>query len=194
MTLVERINLMKEKVESLKVAKSGMSDASLFQARLEELRKISGPLKREVETLVLFNSEKFNLTKIPSSIGNAILRITSIRQRFETERKAAQLTKGQDWKLMREHVRETIHEIREDIRNIWRNYVEQAYSGESPTELSRILAPTNTNRNALSRYKIAYKKLSVLSQNIPTAREDFDQVKVFADELRTIRGDRKSVV
>ena len=189
MTLVERINIMKGKVESLKMAKSDMVEANLFQTRLEELRKVAEPLKREVETLVLFRSENFDLTKIPSSVANAVLRITTIRERFATERKAVQLTKGQDWKLMGKYVGETVYEIGEDTKNSWRNFVEQAYSGDHPTKLERIVAPTNTNTNALDRYQKAYENLSKLSRNIPTDREDFDQVKELVSELRTIHGE-----
>ena len=189
MTLVERINLMKGKVDSLKAAKSDMVEATLLQARFRELQELAEILEQKVETLELLRKEGLDLTNIPSSLDKAASRVTTIRERFTTERKAAQLTKGQDWKLMEKFVGETVDEIGKDIKNSWHNFVEQAYSGETPTELDYMLAPTNTNTHALYRYQKAYEKLSTLSRNTPTNREDFNQVKGLASELRTIYGE-----
>ena len=189
MTLVERINLMKGKVESLKVAQSGIIEANLLQARHEELRELAETLKQKVETLGLFRSKNIALTNIPSSIDKAASRVTTIRERFAMERKAAQLTKSNDWQFMQSNVKDVVGEVGDDINNSWRKFVEQAYSGETPTVLRRILALTNTNRNALDRYQKAYEKLSNLSRTIPADREDFDQVKTLASELRTIHGE-----
>ena len=189
MSLVQRVSELKDNVVQLKNAQAGFNEAKLLQSRLVEITDTSDSLSEQVERLRLFRKNGIELLEIPSGIIEVNKRLTKIQERFKKECKAKNLTKGKDWEIMQSTVREIENTIKQDLLKSWKAYVSNAYSGETPHDLRKMLAPIDSNKSAFSRYKQSYDELNSLLKNIPDDNQGFEDVNIIATQLKAIYSD-----
>lgn len=186
MSLVKRMNELKERVEKLKTSQSDVDEAKRLQDCLEDIQDVSDFLSKQVERLFVFRNENIKLSAVPKDLEKAKKYLSNILDRFTNERIAKNLTKGRDWKIMQQSVQDTASTINNELSIAWKNYVTSTYSGETPNSLKDIIAPTDLNLEALDNYVKNYNELNILLKSNPENKQAFKDVKEVVKQLQDI--------
>ena len=186
MNLLERIDALKVQVQELKTAQLNVGESQRLQTRLEEVDLVAIPLAQQVTLLNIFRTEGIDLSGASDTVEKAVKRIQTIQERFKAESKAASLTKGQDWTLMKKYTSEVTASVKTNLTDNWNRFVESSYSGEKPQNLQRSLAQTESNESALSRYRVEYDNLNLLARKLPESSINFENVRSTASKLKDI--------
>ena len=186
MILIERIEQLQRRANDLSGLQARLDETRRLQTLQQQAEKVSKPLGQQVQGLRLFRDQDMDLHEVPASAASALKTLDRLRTRFAKDRRAENLTRGQDWKRMESQVQETSKIINRELDNEWKQFVTTAYSGETPANLERTLAPTDSNRGRLSRYGEAHRQLMASARTLPTARIDFENGCRLARQLAEI--------
>ena len=184
MSLVKRMDELKERVEKLKASQSDIDEAKRLQDCLEDIQDVSDFLSKQVERLFVFRNENIKLSAVPKDLEKAKKYLSNILNRFTNERIAKNLTKGRDWKIMQQSVQDTASTINNELSTAWKDYVTSAYSGDTPNSLDNILAHTDLNMEALENYVKYYNQLNILLKSNPENNQEFKEVREVVKQLQ----------
>lgn len=188
MSLISRIDSMKEVAIDLKKKQSSYEEAKLLQQRLSEINTTAIKLNEQIEQLQTFRKVDIDLSYVPDKIKSANNQLSKIRGKFNDEPKAKNLTKGNYWDKLQESINEISKEINEQLTNSWKDYVKESYTGESPINLRRILAPTDENNTNIKNYEKTYNEL-INCLKIKPNIDDFSKIKEIVVLLTNINSD-----
>jgi hypothetical protein len=188
MNLLERIADLKRRAAEQQRRQDGLDEARRLQPLLNEAKALSQGLGTEVTHLHLLRGQGLPLQAdlAGADAGAALTTLDRLRQRFAEQRTADRLTRGQDWTRFKERTETARSKAATTLNQAWRDFVTSAYSGDKPADLERSLAPTDLNKERLSRYRAAHEELLRLANRRPTGREDFDRVRDLARQLKEL--------
>lgn len=188
MTLLERIADLKRRAQDQMGRQDGRDEAGKLQPLLNEANALSQGLGTEVTYLHLLRGQGLPLQAdlAGADAGAALTTLDRLRQRFAEQSTADRLTRGQDWTRFKERTEAARSKTATTLNQAWRDFVTSAYSGDKPADLERSLAPTDLNKERLSRYRAAHEELLWLANRRPTVREDFDRVRELARQLQEL--------
>ncbi|EXI65336.1 MAG: hypothetical protein AW08_03255 [Candidatus Accumulibacter adjunctus] len=188
MTLLERIEDLKRRAQDQLGRQAGRDEAGKLQPLLKEANALSQGLGTEVTQMHLLRDQGLPLPDAPAgpNAGGALTTLDRLLKRFAEKRRAEGLTRGQDWTRFKESTQAARIQATTALDQAWRSFVTGAYSGDKPADLERSLAPTDVNKERLSRYRAAYEELIRLANRRPTGREDFDRVRELARQLKEL--------
>jgi hypothetical protein len=184
-TLFARARELRADLEALAEFRASAGEAG-------ELSQLRDSLGREVDALNQALAARAILAKaglqvtLPASHEGLRKRAQSLRERFEKEPRAEALKRGQVWRTCLEQAGETAKEIARAVRERWRAHEAEIFTGDAPSAVDRLLAPTTANRNALRRYKAAFTELQQLFRAAPRSEEDIVVARLKARELEDI--------
>ena len=186
MILVERIETLSERASRLDQASDECAESRRLQGLLGKAGPMNVSLGQEVQQMRLFHDEGINAPVDTAQAGSAHNTVEKLLERFSEERRAENLTRGKGWTSLEERVRGTCADVATCLKAAWRQFVDIAYSGESPSDLERSLAVTARNVEQLKLYKQAYTELKSLARTRPKERTDFNRVRELARRLSEI--------
>jgi hypothetical protein len=173
MNLLERIADLKRRAAEQQGRQDGLDEARRLQPLLNEAKALSQRLGTEVTHLHLLRGQGLPLQAdlAGADAGAALTTLDRLRQRFAGQRTADRLTRLQDWTRFKERTEAARSKVATTLNQAWRDFVTSAYSGDKPADLERSLAPTDLNKERLSRYRAAMRNCSdLLTADPPVAR------------------------
>jgi hypothetical protein len=185
MTLVERIEALRERAEGQSSLEQKRAESGRLQYLLNAARRLSEDLGSQVTQLRMLEDQGIE-TSAPDSAVAARKTLSKLRERFAKEPRAEQLTRGQDWTRLNEQIQATCRTLASALETEWRRFVGTAYSGESPNNLAGSLASTDGNMANLKRYRDAYAQITQYARSGPRERADFDRVRDLVRQLTEI--------
>ena len=188
MSLIDAIKAVESRVQNYRAAASGVEESSILQQRLRDLLEVSGPLAERVARVTLFRAQGIDVPPPPPVVDQAYKRVENVKKRFRESRDARSLTQGRDWAYLKRYIGETEKGIDEALATTWQNLIQGAFTGEPPNDLERTLAPTDTNKKALTSYRQEWQALRELARRVPVSEEEFFTAKEVASRLREIHG------
>lgn len=184
-TLFERARELRAELEALAEARASAGEAG-------ELSQLRDSLAREFNALREALAGRAVLAKaglqvpLPSSHDGLRKRALQLRERFEKDPRSEALKRGQVWRTSLEQACDTAQAIASAVRERWRAYEGEIFTGDAPPAVKKVLAPTMANKNALRRYETAFAELHGLFRNSPQSDEDVATAKLKARELADI--------
>jgi hypothetical protein len=184
-TLFERARELRTDLETLAELRASAGEAG-------ELSLLKDSLGREVDELKQALAGRAVLAKaglevpLPTSHEGLRKRAQSLRERFEKDRRAEVLKKGQVWRTCLEQAGETAKTIAGEVRERWRAYEAEIFTGDTPSAVEKLLAPTTANKAAFRRYKAAFGELRQLFRTTPRSEEEISAARLKAHELEEI--------
>jgi len=188
MTLFARAHELRANLEALHEIRASAGEAG-------ELSQLRDSLEREVDALKDALAGRARLAvaglevALPASHERLRKRAQTLRERFEKEPRAEVLKKGQVWRTCLEEAGETAKLIANAVRERWRAHETEIFTGDTPSAVDRLLAPTTANKTALRRYKAAFTELQQLFRAAPQSEEDIAVARLKARELEDIAKD-----
>ena len=167
MSLIDDIKVVKSRVQDLSTVTSGLDESRALQQRLRELQGGSSLLSERVAQLVLFRTKNITIPPPPPVVDQACKRVENVKKRFTDSREAKSLTQGNDWNYLNRYLGETGIAIDVTLATTWKNYIQELFTGESPNDLNRTLAPTDANKEALDSYIKEWQALRGLAKCLP---------------------------
>ena len=186
MTLIDRIEALSERARGLEDLDRRRAESAKLQQLLTKARPISDKLSTEIQQMRLLHDESINVTPDSASAEKTRKTLARLIKRFNQKRTADSLTKGRDWKLLEDQTQTTCQELTDTLKAAWSQFIETAYTGESPSHLDRSLAVTDHNVEQLRLYKQTYTQLNGLTRSRPQERNDFARVRELARQLGEI--------
>lgn len=188
MTLIERIETICERAENQRSIEEKRAEVNRLQPLLNDARNLSEDLDHEVAQLRFLRDQGI-FTAPPDKAEAARKTLGRLRERFTKESRAEHLTRGRDWTLLKEQVRATCENLASALQTEWAQFVQTAYSGDTPSTLEGSLAGTEGNLQNLRRYREVHAELNRYAKSRPTGRTDFDNVRDLSRQLTEIYQD-----
>lgn len=183
--LAVRVNNLRQGLEKLASAKAAAGEAGELSQLKDDLDEKVRRLRGVLAVRAALATAGVNVA-LPASCAGVKKRATALRERFEKEPRADVLKKGQTWRTWKEHADNAANDITLSVRAAWQGYQASVFSGETPAAVEKLLAPTQTNKGALGRYKRAYEEFRGLFKELPQSAENIAAVRAKADELIAI--------
>lgn len=188
MTLIARIRTICERAENQRSIEEKRAEVDRLQPLLSDARRLSDDLDREVTQLRLLRDQGIHI-KTSDKADAARNTLGRLRERFTKETRAENLTRGSDWTLLKRQVQATCEDLASAHQAEWCQFVETAYSGDTPINLRGSLAGTERNLTNLERYGKVYAELNQYARSRPSGRADFERIRDLARQLTEIHQD-----
>lgn len=186
MTLIQRIKTLSALAAQQTELEGKQAESKRLQLLLDKAQSMTENLGEEVQQLRLLRDEGISSPTDPTKAEAPLKTLTKLLERFTKERSAESLTRRKYWTRLNEQLDETCKSMAASFKTAWHQFVDTAYSGQSPDDLERSLATTDRNIELLKRYNTVHRQLKNLARTRPNERTDFDQVREFARQLSEI--------
>lgn len=185
MSLIDRIHNLTERSEKLVDLENRLAESRRLHELMKDAEAFSQTLEQQVLLSRLFDDQGFS-RDVPEKVENALGTLSRLKERFENDTRAEQLTRGRDWRLFKDQLNKVCESAAQINKEQWRRFVGLAYSGQKPNELKTSLALTPENQANLPRYENVYEQLSRYARSLPAERSDFNNVREIAERLTEI--------
>ena len=185
MSLIDKINNLTERSKKLVDLEKKLAESGRLHELMNDAEAFSRDLGQQVLVTRLFDDQGVS-RDVPKKLENALGTLSRLRERFENDKRAEQLTRGRDWRLFKDQLDQVCESLAQINKEQWKRFVGSAYSGQKPNDLKASLAQTPENRANLPRYENAYEQLSRYARRLPAERSDFNDVREIAERLTVI--------
>ena len=189
MTLLERTTSLKERCTKLENLSARIDEATTLRMRLTELNGAVADVPACLTSIGLLREAGIAFDKMPDALTAASSNLAKIQSRFAQNRKAAALTRGQDWNKLLQDLPAAVRALEKIAAQAWKQYVERNFAGDPPTVIESRLAQTDRNKEALKRYRLAYDGFSRAVVALPKSMGDVESVRKAAEDLASIAKD-----
>lgn len=185
MNLIERTRDLIERTSNLADLDEKLDESKKLHALESDADSLSKSLGEQVRLSRLLNDQGIECDS-PISVEKALDIVSKLKERFNAEKRADQLTRGKDWTLFKGLVEKVSAEAAHTNKTEWVRFVEMAYTGEKPKDVEVSLALTPENSRNLPLFSRAYSEFQKYTRKLPNERSDFDDVRDTARKLREI--------
>jgi hypothetical protein len=182
MTLIERIRDLTDRSDNLADLDQKLAETKRLHSLQSDASSFARLLGEQVKFSRLLGDQGIECD-VPSSVENALSTLSKLKERYDREMRAGQLTQGKDWPRFKEQVEKVCAEAAKVNKIEWAKFVEFAYSGQKPNEVEASLALTPENKRNLPLYRKAFSELTQYARSLPRERADFDGVRNTARQL-----------
>lgn len=186
MSLVNKYLGVKKQIETLKGLKQNYNEANELQEISNKINELDSKVSEKLENSQLFRKE-CKLKKLPTTFVQTQL-IANLSQRFAANptRQSIVKGKGKDWVKLGEEVDSFTKQVGSALNEAWREFCNNAFSGQPPDELKNTIALTEQNESLLGKYKAVYNDFLTSSKQFPKESNDFVKIHDLGITLKTI--------
>ena len=187
MTLLERIQTLKIRAESLKNQQSQVDEVSLLDKRLREVSEKAKGLSEASAKAVLLKCAGLVMDAAPVvSVARGQKQLKKIRTGFAEKRVAKTLTLRNDWPSLLRELETAIKEIRSRNEKSWRGYLDSLFTGEAPSQMQTRIAQTSHNNDVFRRYNALHDEFQKLKRRVPNDNNELEKSKKIAEQLISV--------
>ena len=184
-SLPQRAAALKTRLSRLHQLSSKVEEASNLERLRQDLNKRVEKLEPQLEKQALLQAENIAVP-LPAGLVKAARRAGGLLEKFEAEPTAANLKKGQTWRVLLVELDGAVGDLSQAVLGAWRRSHEAFFAGDAPATLRGRLARTGENDQALERYRTLHQALDAAFMAAPADQAAIEQVKRLAKQLEVV--------
>jgi len=187
-TLPQRTAELKTRLFRLHELSSKVEEASNLERLRQDLKKHVEKVEPQLHKQALLQAEDIQVPP-PVVLVKAARRAAGLLEKFKAEPTAANLKKGQSWRLLLEELDTAVGELSQAVISAWRRARQSFFAGDTPSTLRGRLARTAENDQALERYLVLHQGLETAFAAAPSDRATVEQVRLLSKQLEAAAQD-----
>lgn len=181
-SLPVRVNAMRKRLERLDQLGANVEETGLLDDLRSDLAPPVAELDRALGQYALLIKCGIGMEG-PPSLDPARKRAGGLLERFKVEKKAATLKKGVGWTNLIREIKTASKDLASATAIRWKDYRQEAFTGEAPGVVRGRIAFTPENSTALSRYERLYQSFRAEFDRLPVDRSTIERVQSLAEAL-----------
>jgi DNA repair exonuclease SbcCD ATPase subunit len=186
MTVMDTCHSLQARIQALQGIQQSAAEAEQLGQRLSEAQALNERLSAELKAAQFLLDHNVFVEFDAIEVTGALRPLNKIIDRFSENPQSASLTRGQDWKKLRDNCKHVQTQLATELPKAWRRFVDNLHTGQSPEDLEAILAMTKANESALAKYRDLYHQLKNLRTQLPEDGEEISGVIKRAEKLKEV--------
>lgn len=184
-TLMQRSDMLAEKIKSLIEARVVASDLTHIQQRTEEWNKHHSALMNLCAQTALLKLDRQDEALVATKKDAFRLNAQKVLSRLLENRDIKELTRDAAWTRLLGSCEGLTKELDVAGRKAWQAYLEQLGTLESPATLRSRTPQTPSNDVALGAYQVSYASFAAIAHlKLPRSADDLKQISAYATSCR----------
>lgn len=183
MKYYERCQEIEENLNKLKLLSTGNEEARELKVYADKLKDCNDSIALLHNYVKLFSSQDKKI-KIDTDFTKFYKLLEKVQSKFNETPSRQSLVFRNQWTNLEEGINIIIDQFNSNMKNAWKEYCQNYYSGETPGQLAGTIAQTDANKNLLSNFQSDFSKFESLLKTLSVKEEDFSEIKILAEKLQ----------
>lgn len=181
-SLPARAKALRERLVTLDRLGANVEETGLLADLRSDLAMPVPELNRALDKRALLAGSGIE-TPEPPALEIARKRAALLLERFTTAQKATTLKKGNGWANLLKEITAATKDVSSITDQSWKGYRQTVFTGEAPTVIKGLIAPTPANNAAFKAYEQLYQEFRSEFEKLPADKAAIERVNDVAARL-----------